>query len=160
MNPNLVINVKFCESVSDNARETPYAVLSNNTVHGITNRFNVWIKMLAMHPNLGRMCNDAQSIHIGIATTWRDAIQRATEDRIFPYIVLEEIQYKAAMSLMRVTCEMDADVHQMLQEENQKWEKVLIYEASSLYKAASRSYSLTNGLQTPLARSLYLLDHQ
>ena len=134
MNLNTANNVQFHESLDNIAGEMPYAILNKNAVHGITNRLNVWIAILGMHPGLAGMGNDMQAIHMSIAATWHDAIQRATKDCIFPHIVLEEIQYKAAMSLMHVSCEMDADIQKILQEANQTWEEVLLYKAPLYYR--------------------------
>jgi hypothetical protein len=90
-------DVYLAASVKDKGILEPYVVLSSHEATFITNRFNIWSKMIAIHPQLAAMCEESKSAHLAIVADWQKAISEAMQDSTVPFVVLPEKQYKAAM---------------------------------------------------------------
>jgi hypothetical protein len=92
----------------------PCVLLITHEVTFITNRFHVWSRMLATHPRLAAMSEESKSAHLDIVANWRTTISEATQGSLAPFVVLPEKQYKRAMLLLHVTCQMEADIHKVI----------------------------------------------
>jgi hypothetical protein len=117
MNTSDQDNVHFFALQRDIAASQPYAILSTRYVTFMVNRLDAWTKMMTVHPELSAMCVEAKSIHIDIAAAWSDAIDRSIQDVLFPIVILPVTKYKEAMLLLKVTCQMEADLHDMIEQE-------------------------------------------
>ena len=120
-------NVHFYGSQRDIAASWPYAILGTRYVTFMLNRLASWTKMMAVHPELSAMSVEAKSIHIKIATTWRDAIDRSIQDGLFPIVILPVKEYEKTMLLLKVTCQMEADLHEVIEQDSQDAEDIAIH---------------------------------
>jgi hypothetical protein len=120
-------NVYFYGSQLDIAASQPYAILSTRYVTFMVNRLDAWARMMAVHPELSAMCGEEKSLQIEIATAWRDAIDRSIQDGHFPNVILPVKHYEEAMLLLKVTCQMEADLHEMIEQECQYTEDIAVH---------------------------------
>jgi hypothetical protein len=102
----------------------------------MVNRLDAWARMMAVHPELSAMCVEEKSIHIEIATAWRDAIDGSIEDVLFPTVILPVKNYEEAMLLLKVTCQMEAELHEMLEQECQYAEVIAVHLAPLMAEMA------------------------
>ncbi len=120
-------NVYFYGSQRDTATSQPYAVLSTRYVTFLVNRLDAWTRMMTVKPELSAMSNEAKSIHFRIATVWRDAIDRSIQDVLFPFVILPVKNYEEAILLLKVTCQMEADLHEMIEQESQDATEIAVH---------------------------------
>jgi hypothetical protein len=109
-------NVYFYGSQRELAASQPYAIHNTGNVTFMVNRFNAWTNMMTDYPRLSALCVETKSIHIMIAATWCEAIDRSKQEGLFPIVILPVRNYEQAMLLLKVTCQMEADIHQMIEQ--------------------------------------------
>lgn len=124
-------NVHFYGSQLDIAASQPYAILSTKYVTFMVNRLDAWTKMMTIHPGLSTMCAEAKSIHIQIATAWCGAINESIQNGLFPIVMLSVKNYEDAMSLLKVTCQMEGDLREMIEQKSQNVEEIAMNRSRS-----------------------------
>lgn len=120
-------NIYFYDSQRDTATSQPYAVLKALYVTFMVNRLDAWVRMMAVHPELSAMCGKEKSIQTEIAAAWSDAIDRSIQEGQFPIVILPVKKYEKAMLLVKVTCQMEADLHEMIEQECLEAEVIAVH---------------------------------
>jgi hypothetical protein len=113
-------DVNLYQSLNEDRVEDAYVLLSTHEVTFITNRLHVWSKMIANHLKLVTMCEESKSAHLDFVAQWLTTISKATKNSLSPLVFLPEKQYKAALLLLHVTCQMEVDIHRMIEHDNGK----------------------------------------
>ena len=111
-------SVHFYNRLGDSINSKPYAILDNKEVTVIQRSFENWADTLIAYPQLVALWDDNIPGHIDAATSWRRAIDNAVQDRSFPFVILPEEKYHAAMSLLNVIRQMEASLKGMIEQEN------------------------------------------